>query len=93
MTSDRKEDIQKLSKGTGGRFKLTTLMHKRMRQLTEEGYRPSSSGKLMRSAMTDIQHGDVSLAPSAVDKARAFLTGKSESELQSAKQKASKQKK
>ena len=60
-------DLHDLAKKAGGRFKLSTLVHRRMKQLTDDGYRPTSSGKLLRTAIGEVRDGAVTMVPTAAD--------------------------
>jgi len=68
-----KVDLHKLAVQSGGHFKLSSLMQKRMRQLNEGGYRPSSAGKLLRTVLAEVDEGSVTLAPTAAEAAARTL--------------------
>ena len=68
-------DLSKLAKDSGGRFKLASMVSKRMRQLNESGYRPTSSGKLAHTVLDEASKGELTWAPNAAEAAAQKLFG------------------
>jgi len=66
-------DLHKLAMKQGGRFRLSSMVYKRMQQLNQEGARPPSNGALIRSALREVNEGEVTLAASATEAAAQAL--------------------
>ena len=49
------------------------MVHKRMKQLNEGGYRPPAAGRLLNKALNEIEDGSVTMAGSAAEAAAALF--------------------